>query len=80
MTTDLRASILAEAAEIAMHHPSKDAQAFACSVTDFLTSPVTPELPTEQQLYDLIRSTGYVTRGQAWDIVELVRAAILAPK
>lgn len=43
MANDLRASILAEAAEIAMHHPSKDAQAFACSVTDFLTSPVAPE-------------------------------------
>jgi len=36
MTFDRRASILAEAAEMAMHHPSKDARDFACEVNDFL--------------------------------------------
>lgn len=38
-----REALLDEAAEIAMGHPSKDARAFACSVTEYLLSRPEPQ-------------------------------------
>lgn len=38
MANDRKASLLNEAAEMAMNHPSKGAKAFACAVSDYLAS------------------------------------------
>lgn len=40
-------------------------------------APATPQTAlSEQQLYDIIRGTDYVTRGQAWELAELILAAL----